>query len=360
MNIDANKDTTGYDGFEFNQGRNAIAKAPESSTNTAERPKVKVLYIAGWGRSGSTILGRILGQLQGFFLVGELRYIWDRGMLENRLCSCGVPFMECPVWQEVVSRTLETRNHVSAETLIDLRERELHTRHLLLTPTLGALQAKVRKMGDYSTAVEELYHTVRQVGGGGVVVDTSKFPSYGFVLQNLPSIDLYILHLVRDPRAVAYSWKSRRKAKLDKGGSDKLMTSHGLVKSSLVWGEWNLAIENLRRQRPARYMLLRYEDFVAKPRSSTRSILRFLDEKDAAATLPFVDEREVCLQVPHTFSGNPDRFSAGNMVVTPDEGWKRSMSSARQTVVAALTWPGLLRYGYPLLPQSNSSPRSRG
>jgi hypothetical protein len=29
--------------------------------------KIKVLYIAGWGRSGSTILGNILGQVAGFF-----------------------------------------------------------------------------------------------------------------------------------------------------------------------------------------------------------------------------------------------------------------------------------------------------
>ena len=34
--------------------------------------RVKVLYIAGSGRSGSTILDRILGQLDGFFSVGEL------------------------------------------------------------------------------------------------------------------------------------------------------------------------------------------------------------------------------------------------------------------------------------------------
>jgi hypothetical protein len=64
--------------------------------------------------------------------------------------------------------------------------------------------------------------------------------------------------------------------------------------------------------------------------------------------------------VPHTFSGNPDRFNAGNMVIMPDEGWKHSLSYARQMMVTALTWPGLLRYGYPLLPQRNSSPQNRG
>jgi len=324
----------------------------------APSPKIKVLYIAGWGRSGSTILGRILGQVQDYLLVGELRYIWDRGLLEDRLCSCGAPFTKCPLWREVVSRTLGNDNLAAARAMVDLRESVLHTRHLLLTPNLAALRARVARMGQYANSVERLYHAVQQVGGARVIVDTSKFPSYGFVLQTLPSIELYVLHLVRDPRAVAYSWESRRKAKLDQDGSKKLMTPHSFAKSSLVWDEWNLAIENLRRQEPERYMLLRYEDFVTKPRSSTKSILRFLGEEET--DLPFVNEREVRLDVPHTFSGNPDRFSAGNMVIMPDDAWKQGQGYARQLMVGALTWPGLVRYGYPLLPQGSSSLHGRG
>jgi len=328
------------------------------SSATPQIDKVKVLYVAGWGRSGSTILGRILGQAQGFFLVGELRYLWDRGLIENRLCSCGAPFMNCPFWREVVSRTLGNDYHVAAEALVKLRERGLHTRHLLLTPTQTALQARVARMVEYTRAVEQLYHAVHHASGARIIVDTSKFPSYGFVLQNLPSIDLYVLHLVRDPRAVAYSWKSRRKLKLDEDGSNKLMTSHGLAKSSLMWDEWNLAIENLRRLEPERYMLLRYEDFVANPRESARGILRFVGEGDSE--LPFMTERQVSLDVPHTFSGNPDRFSAGTMVITPDDAWKHSLSYARQLTVTGLTWPGLVRYGYPIRPKGNSLPDVHG
>lgn len=46
--------------------------------------EVKVLYIAGWGRSGSTILDNVLGQVEGFFSGGELSYLWERGLSENR------------------------------------------------------------------------------------------------------------------------------------------------------------------------------------------------------------------------------------------------------------------------------------
>jgi hypothetical protein len=37
-------------------------------------------------------------------VVGELAYILERGLVENRLCSCGVPFRECPVWLEVLKQ----------------------------------------------------------------------------------------------------------------------------------------------------------------------------------------------------------------------------------------------------------------
>lgn len=39
---------------------------------------VKVLYVIGWGRSGSTILDNVLGQLDGCFSTGELHYFWER------------------------------------------------------------------------------------------------------------------------------------------------------------------------------------------------------------------------------------------------------------------------------------------
>ncbi len=310
--------------------------------------KMKVLYVAGWGRSGSTILGRILGQVRNFFLVGELRYIWDRGLLENRLCSCGMPFRECHVWREIISQAFEGENHIDAQELVRLRERELRTRHLL-APSHKYLQAKVAQMGEYQEALEKLYRAAWEVNQSRVIVDTSKFPSYGYVLQNLPDIDLYVLHLVRDPRAVAYSWVSRKKPKMDKDGSNSFMTPHGYVESSLVWDEWNLAIENAWRRESGRYMLLRYEDFVGSPRSSVESILRFLGEEESEP--PFTNEREITLEATHTFSGNPDRFQSGTVKIEPDETWRSNISVARQAIVTALTWPGLVRYKYPLWPR---------
>ncbi len=73
--------------------------------------KIKVIYIMGWGRSGSTILSSILGQMDGFLQVGEIRTIWSDGFDQNRICGCGKPFLECDFWTRVFkdfSRRVET------------------------------------------------------------------------------------------------------------------------------------------------------------------------------------------------------------------------------------------------------------
>jgi hypothetical protein len=327
-----------------------IEKPLRGSDADAAKNKIKVLYIAGWGRSGSTILGRILGQVEDFFMIGELRYVWDRGLIENRLCSCGTPFRECPLWQEVMFRAFGGNDRIDAKELVELRERGLRTRHVLLAPTRQSLQARVDRMDKYLEASERLYRAVRDVSSSKVIVDTSKFPSYAYLLRNVPNIELYLLHLVRDPRAVAYSWASRKKPQSNRGEeAGNLMKPHSLIGSSLAWNEWNFAIERAWKRVPERYMWLRYEDFVESPQNTVESILQFLGEKEAES--PFVNEREISLEMTHTFSGNPDRFRSGTVTVKPDEEWRHKMGNVQQASITALTCPGLVRYGYPLRPQ---------
>ena len=72
----------------------------------ADADPFRVLYIGGWGRSGSTLLDRLLGQAEGSFSVGEMRDLWLRGVLENRRCGCGEPFDSCPFWTRGRSRSV--------------------------------------------------------------------------------------------------------------------------------------------------------------------------------------------------------------------------------------------------------------
>jgi hypothetical protein len=61
-----------------------------------------VLYLAGWGHSGSTLAESLLDQVPGLVGVGEIKFLWERGLLQNRRCSCGTPLRSCDFWVQVL------------------------------------------------------------------------------------------------------------------------------------------------------------------------------------------------------------------------------------------------------------------
>jgi len=48
---------------------------------------MKIIYVGGWVRSGSTIIENILNEIDDFIHVGELRFIWENGFIHNRCCG---------------------------------------------------------------------------------------------------------------------------------------------------------------------------------------------------------------------------------------------------------------------------------
>jgi hypothetical protein len=314
-------------------------------TDRSTRPKddgVKVLYITGWGRSGSTILDNILGQLDGFFSVGELRFIWERGFIENRLCGNGVPFRENEVWRSILDEAFGGLANIDPHEMAKLHNSCISVRRLPLVIASGRLFLGKPAPADYLETLSRLYRAVRQVSGCSVVVDSSKYPLYAHLLSLVPSIELYILHMVRDPRGVAYSWL-RRKAQPDKG-EGQILSQHNPFKSSLQWGLLNSAASRLRWHQPDRYMLLRYEDFMQDPQAAVRRVAALAGEEPER--MPFVGERVVTLGMNHAFSGNPSRFRTGEVELRLDDEWKAGMASRHRLLVTSLTWPLLGKYGY--------------
>jgi hypothetical protein len=104
--------------------------------------------------------------------------------------------------------------------------------------------------------------------------------------------------------------------------------------------------EALWKRAPGRYLRLRYEDFVDDPREAVRRIIDLVQERPAQ--LPFVTERQVDLSTNHTVSGNPNRLQTGTVELKPDQEWLSRMGRGDRTLVTALTWPLLIRYGYAL------------
>ena len=78
--------------------------------------KIKILYIAGAGRSGSTLIDILLGKIDGFTSFGELRWIWQRSFRENQLTGDDLPFKESPFWNEVVQQAFGGFDKIDPES----------------------------------------------------------------------------------------------------------------------------------------------------------------------------------------------------------------------------------------------------
>jgi hypothetical protein len=306
---------------------------------------MKVLYIAGTGRSGSTLLNRILGQLDGFFAGGELDNLWRRGMLADRKCGCGLPFSGCPTWTAILERAFGGSGGVDPRWMADRNGEHTSPRRVPATLARGVRPAGPDTAA-YREALQRLYQAVQQETGCRVIVDASKSPLYAEQLRTLPGVDLYLLHLVRDPRATAHSFQRRKR--LPDFGDERLMQRQPPLVSARRWALWQAVTELLWRDRPDRYLRIYYEDFVRAPRPAARRITELVNE--AAAELPFLSDATVRLRPTHSVSGNPDRFTTGSVEVRADDEWMRLLPRTDRMLVTAMTLPLLLHYRYPLAP----------
>ncbi|MGH9282895.1 MAG: sulfotransferase, partial [Acidimicrobiales bacterium] len=233
------------------------------------RDQVKVLLLAGSGRSGSTVLANLLGSVDGAFSGGEIRYLWERGLRDDRLCGCGEPFGRCGLWTAVLDEAVGGAGGVDVERLIATSRRGSRIRHLPLM-LLGQERRLVGRLDDYPARVADLYRAIATVTGCSLVIDSSKLPGYGYLLDRLDGIDLRVLHLVRDPRAAAYSWG--RQKPLRDGAASATMEQQSPAKSAVLWSVWNAAAAALWSGAPERYLRLGYEEFVDRPRTSVARI----------------------------------------------------------------------------------------
>lgn len=304
---------------------------------------VKVLHINSLGRSGTTLLGALLGQLDGFFFVGELASAARRVANEGR-CGCGELITACPTWQAIFATAFPGGNGQPAVADLQVDPGEKRVRGVLRQAlrARGLLPASPR-LERRGAAFASLLGAIQETTGSRVVVDSTKGPGYGSFLQREAGVELYVVHLVRDPRAVVNS-RLRRASRHSSAPREAPATF------ALIWDVWNAAIELVWRR--GRYLQLRYEDFVAHPEDAVRNIAAFVGEK-SVDRLPFHSAATADVVLTHSVAGNRSRFLAGEVRIELDDEWRtaRRLGAADRLAVAALTWPLRVRYGYSRIPR---------
>lgn len=264
----------------------------------------KVIYIGGYGRSGSTLLEYLLTAHPGVVACGEIeRHLRSFG--KKKICTCGRPMQDCPVWADFRHKTGRVKD-------------------------LDHVQLTLALLDHVSSDYE-------------VMVDSSK-TAWGsafdpFRLWRQLGQDFLLVHIVRDARGV--SWSAMRTPwRPKKGRRDSALT--GALRAAFGWMAANLACELFRWRHPDRYMCVRYEELSHSPEKIIGAIL----QRVSLASLPSLEGIEAN-DNRHQLHGNAMRFKPlSPSELKEDIAWKTAMPSFYRRLVSVLCWPLLNRYNY--------------
>lgn len=301
----------------------------------------RVAFIGATGRSGSTLAGRTLGSVPGMCHVGELCWIWNYGLLNNRPCGCGVPLRECEFWISVGDAAFCGWDRIDVDEMNRMRRDLVRT---AMVPRLWPADASGPRAGQidrYRRVLSRLYAGIAEVSGAEVIVDSSKQAAAALLARRSPDVDLRVIHLVRSPHGVAYSW-TKHVSRADMGG--RPMRRRTPWRTALRWDADVALFERLGRTAPL--LRVRYEDFVARADETTMAMAGFAAGR-APDRLDFVGPSWVDLAPDHSVWGNPMRDRRGPASLKLDDAWRGGLPATTRRVVSALTWTQARRYGYP-------------
>jgi len=302
---------------------------------------VRVLFLGGLGRSGTTLLERLLGELPGVCPLGEVVHLWQRDVADDERCACGKHFSDCEFWSAVGQRAFGGWHHVDVWRILALREAVERTRHIPRLASVRMPAAHRALVDEYADWYARLYEAAAAVSGASVLVDSSKHAALAYCLRFAPSIDLRVVHMVRDSRGVAYSW-TKHVARPESDGFDE-MTRYTPSRSALLWNAHNTAFALLPRCGvPVRR--LRYEDLLADPVSVLQQLAAFADLP--SPSVDFIQDGVASLGPCHSAAGNPMRFTVGPVPLRRDDAWRSSLPTGQRRLVGALTSPLRQVYGY--------------
>jgi hypothetical protein len=220
---------------------------------------LKLVYVMGAGHSGSTILGITLGNCDGFFYAGEL----EEWLMTSERSRWGAADRQ-EFWGAVRARVQGVEGLLGGQA-----NRCLERSSVAVRPDLWRGRRRIRPL--YRRVAADLIQAVAEVAQARYVVDTSHFPLRARELRRLDGIELYLIHLVRDQRAVVAS----NTRELSPHEVAELRWRRLTINVKL-WLTQLLAIQTFVSHPRERRMFVRHEDFLEDPAGVTRQILDML------------------------------------------------------------------------------------
>jgi len=303
----------------------------------------RLAYILAASHSGSTLLAMLLGAHPQACTVGELKADGIGGA-ESYRCSCGELLKDCAFWSNVREGMRQkgfqdfdiTRAGTSIYGVASPYARRLlaplprgvfweaaRDLALRLSP---AWRAHLERTQVLNAALAE---TVQEIMGAKIIIDSSKLAlRLKYLLRN-PSLDIKVIRLVRDGRAVSltytdeWNFADASDIALRGGGSGKRRAPprRNIAGAAREWRRSNESADCVAgRLSQSRWTRVRYEDLCAEPRRTLEQLCQFLDLDSSGIHLDFR------ARVQHVI-GNGMRLDSTSEIRL-DERWMSALSES--------------------------------
>lgn len=291
--------------------------------------KKKLIYIMGYGRSGSTLLENLLCSNFNVNAYGEIKYIYERGVLEQEPCSCKNTIEQCDFWSDFSASEVELSK---AKVLTDKFDSSLH---FFLNKLLAPLNKE--KIKAYRDIHKKTIDYILKKSKQDFVIDSSKMPGRAYWLfgEEYDYSDIYVIHLVRDPRGVAWSCQ-KEVVRFDSIDNTKKMPRFNALSTFLKWYINLVVSEYVLNKIPSKNVYrLRYEDLATNPKFYLDDLKNKFDFLECESDEPY-----------HSISGNPARFNGGLGKVKLDEAWKSKLTPKALYLSKLILGKKLRKYKY--------------
>lgn len=306
-------------------------------TNSRKTP---FIFIGSLPYSGSTLLAFLLASHPQIATIGEMTGLIGSEDPDEYRCSCGEKIMTCDFWQEV-TQAMSTRDIKFDVAHFDTKY-ELGThpyiRHLrtgsFRNNRVEALRdfafrlwpGQTRQLREIGARNQALVESVLEVTGKPVFLDSSKYHMRIKQQLQYTSLDIKVIHLVRDARGVVNSLLNY---------SSKLTPQA----AAQLWLNGNHNIERQLQVLPEdKSLRVRYEDLCQDLTYTLEQLHRFCGVEPEPITDDF-------RSVPHHIVGNKMRLRASSEIKL-DERWRKELSEDKLLEIDQIAGDMQRFYGY--------------
>ncbi len=322
----------------------------------------QLVYILAASHSGSTLLSMLLASHPRIGSIGEMKLPASAmGDLRRYRCSCGSLIQECGFWQEI-RESMGKRGFDFDLTCAGTDYRAIaspYARRILAASHGGQFLESIRdtalnlsaawhrQLPEIHRRNAALASTICEIVKAKIVVDSSKNAvRLKYLLRNR-ELDVRVIHLIRDGRAVALTYtdpasfadaKDPRQRGGGMGGGRKSERLSMAEAASEWYSNMKEAEHILRGLGKSRRIEIRYEEYCQDPDGTLARLFVFLglDPNEGAKDFRSVEQHVV---------GNGMRLDT-TCEVRLDERWKQVLTQEQLRVFDRVAGKMNRKYGY--------------